>query len=194
MHMSQATEIFVIIVMCVILLMYVFGIQDVGEVEYKVSSIDGRRYLVQKKPDSQEAADYLADVNRDLVHLIQHLVAKHPGDETCLRLFRAFDPSAVSEGSPNSGFTSFSINKGEKVILCIRQKEDDSFVDKNVLLYVAVHELSHLATAELGHEPVFWNNFRFLLAEAISIGIYKKVDFDNDPEDYCGIQISSSVV
>lgn len=187
------TEIFVVFIVLAIILMYVYNSASEEEVEYKTSILDGRRYLVRKLPDSQEAADLLADINIDLVALIHHMMAKYPNNDDILTLYRKFDPAAVSEGSIESGYTSYSVNKGEKVILCIRQS-DDSFVDKNVLMYVAIHEIAHIMTLEIGHTQMFWDNFKFLLHEAIRIGMYKKVDFDKKPEDYCGIQIASSVV
>ena len=161
--------------MALILVMYVQNRS--GEVDFVVSNVDNRRYLVRKMHDSQQAADLLAHINKDLVDLVQHLMAKYPSNEDCLLLFKNFDPSAVSEGSIDSGYTSYSVNKGEKIILCIRQK-DDSFVDKNVLVYVAVHELAHIMTTEIGHTSMFWDNFRFILNEAILINLYHKVDAD----------------
>ena len=187
------TEIFVVIVMCGIILLYVQDSSQNGEVEFKTSVADGRKYLVRKLPDSQEAAEYLASINASLTGLVQHMLAKYPNSEDVATLYKKFDPSAVSEGSIDSGYTSYSVNKGEKIILCIRQRNDD-FVDKNVLLYVAIHELAHIMTPEIGHTPYFWANFRFLLQEAMGQGTYTKVDFDDKPEDYCGIQIASSVV
>ena len=186
------TEIVTVIVILAILIMYVYGDGGSSEVEYK-TGLDGRRYLVRSMPDSQAAADLLADINMDLVLLVQHMVAKYPNNDDVLNLWRKFDPLTVSEGSIESGYTSYSVNKGEKIILCIRQR-DDSFVDKNVLLYVAIHELAHIMTHEVGHTTLFWGNFRFLLNDAIDIGVYRRVDFDNRPEDYCGIQIASSVI
>jgi predicted metal-dependent hydrolase len=164
-----------------------------SEVEYVISKIDGRRYIVRKLPDSQEAADLLAKVNKDLLSLVKHAMARFPQNDDIIRLYENYNPNAISEGSIESGYTSYSVNKGEKLILCIRQK-NNSFVDKNVLLYVAIHELAHIMTKEVGHTDSFWNNFKFLLKESIDIKIYNKVDFNQAPKDYCGIQITSSVI
>lgn len=184
-------EVFVIFIMAVILVMYIKS--HYGEVGFVKSKLDQREYLVRQLPDKQQAADYLADINRDLVKLCRHMMAKYPNNKDVQQLYRNFNPEAVSEGSLESGYTSYSVNKGEKIILCIRQR-DRSFVDKNVVMYVAIHELGHLMTPEIGHTDSFWNNFRFLLDEAIQIGIYKKADFKHAPQDYCGIKITSSVI
>jgi hypothetical protein len=165
-----------------------------SEVEYMTSKIDGHDYLVRKMPDSQEAADRLARLNKNLTTLIRHALAKYGGDNPdVVRLSQKFNPDAVSEGGMESGYTSYSINKGERIVMCIRQT-DGSFVDENVVTYVAIHELAHIMTTEVGHTPTFWSNFKFLLREAIDIGVYKKVDYQEKPSDYCGIKISSSVV
>jgi aconitase B len=184
-------ELFVIFIMTIILVMYVQN--HYNEVEYVVSKVDNKRYLVRKLPDKQEAADLLANINIGLVKVVQHMMAMHPNNKDVIRLYENFNTESISEGSIESGYTSYSVNKGEKVILCIRQKNND-FVDKNILLYVAIHELAHIMTEEVGHTDTFWANFRFLLNEAIQIGVYKKVDFNSRPEEYCGIQITSSVL
>ena len=186
------SDVFVLFVMTVILVMYIRN--HYGEVEYVQSGVDGRRYLVRKLPDAQRAADILAELNGHLTKLVQHLMAKYGATRADVaRLYRNYSPDNVSEGGAEHGYTSYSVNKGEKIVMCVRQK-DNSFVPMNVLLYVAIHELAHLMTKEMGHPPVFWTNFRFLLAEAMDTGLYTRVDYAKRPQDYCGIRITTSVV
>lgn len=184
-------EAFVVFVLAVIILLYIKNYY--GEVEYVTARGDGRRYLVRKLPDRQRAAELLAAINAKLTRLVHHMTAKHGGQADVQRLFDNYDADALSEGGSEIGYTSYSVNKGEKVVLCIRQK-DNAFVDENTIMYVAVHELGHLMTDEIGHTDKFWANFRWLLEEAIAAGIYTKVDFAKEPQQYCGITISSSVV
>ena len=47
-------------------------------------------------------------------------------------------------------------------------------------------------TKDLGHTPKFWDNMKYLLQHAVEIGEYKKVDYKNNPADYCGMQITGS--
>lgn len=164
-----------------------------GEVEYVKSSTDQREYLVRNLDDKQEAANLLADITKDLKTLVNHMMAKFPNNKDVVQLYNNFNPASISEGSVDSGYTSYSVNKGEKIIICIRQK-NQTFVEKNTILYVAIHELGHLMTPEIGHTASFWKNFKFLLNEAVSIGIYKKTDYAEAPEDYCGIKITNSVI
>ena len=107
------------------------------------------------------------------------------------RLISNFNPDAFSETTPDSKYTSYSVNKGEKVIMCMRSKDsDEKLVKENIMTFVAIHELGHLMTKSIGHEPDFWNNMRLLLKIAIDNGLYKNVDFNSTPKDYCGIKIS----
>lgn len=185
-------EIFVIIIMVVIVFFYFK--KYYGEVEYVTSTVDDRKYLVRKLWDSKKAADLLASISKDCQTLIKHLREKYPQNEDVKRLVANFDPDNISEGSAESGYTSYSINKGEKIILCIRQKDSNKLVDKNILMYVTIHELAHLMTEKVGHTDEFWNNFKFILQEAVSQGLYKKIDYEKEPVKYCGIKITSSII
>lgn len=165
------------------------------EVEYKTSEVDGQSYLVQKREDSGAAADLIASVTRDMVALVRHMVSKFPDDPDVTRLANNFDPRKISEGSATSGYTSYTVDKGARMVMCVRQADEaGTFVDKNVILYVAIHEMGHVMTAELGHTDTFWSNNKRLLHEAIQEGIYTKTDFATAPTAYCGIEIKNSIV
>jgi hypothetical protein len=157
------------------------------------SKKDGREYVVRDIPDKPDAADLLADINKTVTAFIARLVDDHPGDARVRRIKRRFNPNNVSEGSHRTGYTSYSQNKGEKIVVCLRQT-DDSFVAKNELMYVVIHELGHLSTDDVGHTDEFWDNFRWLVHKAIRYGMYKHVDYATHPSPYCGIDISSNVV
>jgi hypothetical protein len=185
------TEVFIIGVMVTTLVMYVRHYY--GEVDLVKAKTDGRRYIVRKLPDSQEAAEILARISAGLQRTIKHMRSKYPDDAAVRRLSRNYNPDALSEGGTEVGYTSYSVNKGEKIVLCLRQT-GGKFVDENVMMYVALHELGHLMTKEIGHPKAFWDNFKRLTVEAIEIGVYKRVNFESNPKSYCGITISSSVV
>lgn len=165
----------------------------VQEVEYIKSSVDGRTYLVRKLPDSQKAADELALLNKDAEKLIKHLVAKFKDSSEVKQLYERYNPNALSEGSADSGYTSYSISKGKKIVMCLRQVGHD-FVAHNTLMYVMCHEMAHVMTKTVGHDARFWKNFRFILQEAVAIGIYERVDYADKPVDFCGIKIASTVL
>lgn len=185
-------DIFIIFVVIIIIFLYIK--RHYGEVTYVRSIVDNQKYLVRKLPNAQEAANLLADVNKDLTKLVKFLMITYPDDERVKLLYKNYNPDNISEGTPEHGYTSYSINKGEKLILCIRQKDTDELVDKNTILYVAIHELGHLMTDEIGHTPKFWANFKWILQQAVDQGIYTKVDYKQSPKPYCGIKLTSSVI
>lgn len=160
------------------------------DVAYTKATVDGRSYLVLRRRDSPAAANLLATVRRDLETLVAHVVRTDPGDADFARLKKKFDPDAISEGSPGSGYTSYTVDKGARVVLCIRQTNGE-FVPKNVISYVAIHELAHIMTSTVGHTPEFWANNARLLQAAKIVGVYVDQDFDKSPQPYCGMHIGS---
>ena len=44
------------------------------------------------------------------------------------------------------------------------------------LVFVALHELAHIACDEIGHTARFWDEFRYILDEATRIGVYSGHD------------------
>lgn len=186
-------DFFVLFVLVIITVLYFKNI--LSEVEYVTSKIDDKKYLVLKLPDKEDAADTLAYLIKDMKKLIAHLKKKHPNNESVKRLAKNFNENDISEGSPTSGYTSYTINKG-KMILCIRQKDKKKTLikDRNLLRYVVFHELGHVASKSIGHNEEFWKTFKFILKEAVDIGLYNKVDYTSNPQPYCGIKVTSSVI
>jgi hypothetical protein len=176
---------------CVVVLLLGQG-NDVVVVQ---SSVDSRRYIVRNLPDRQEAADMIGSIVKDLSRLVEYMYKLYPADPDVRRLVRNFSPDSVSESAPNDLYTSYSVNKGERIVLCLRSRDaKQEMQPRNVLMYVAIHELAHLMTAEVGHVDTFWENDKRLLEHAIRLGIYEKQDFAAAPVKYCGIKITTSVV
>jgi hypothetical protein len=109
------------------------------------------------------------------------------------RLYKNFNPEAFSETTPDAKYTSYSVNKGEKIVFCLRdKKEGETLVKENIMTFVSIHELAHLMTKSIGHEPEFWSNFKLLLKISIDNGLYKNIDFNSTPKPYCGINITDT--
>ena len=137
----------------------------------------------------------LATLNDKISKLLEHLQKKDENNEDYKRLLQNYNVNNISEGTENENYTSYSVNKGEQIVFCLRSRDDKKqFVDENVLMYVATHELGHLMTKEIGHTTTFWDNFKFLLQEAVNINVYTFVDYSENPIDYCGINIKSSII
>jgi len=160
------------------------------------STIDGKQYKVRDMPDKQEAANLMAHLRIRLTKLCDALEKKYPDKAQVKQLVKNFrsDPSRFIEATPDSEHTSYSINKGESIHMCLRQREgqDESLVDENIMTFVSLHELSHVCTESIGHGPDFWNNFGWLLKEAEALGLYKYTDFQAHPVNYCGVYITDS--
>lgn len=154
------------------------------------SSVDNRTYTVQTKEDAQDAANLIATIRKKLILLVNHLIKAYPADERTERVADNFNPDKLKEGIDNPDYTSYSINKGEQIVLCLRNK--DKLMDINTMMFVVLHELAHVASVSVGHTNEFWNNFRWLLEESINIGIYQKQEFEKKPVEYCGMKITDS--
>ena len=76
--------------------------------------------------------------------------------------------------------------------LCLRNSKDDSFIELNLIIFVAIHEISHVMTDEVGHTKKFWANMKYLLEQAETLGVYKPEDYHKTPKTYCGMEINSS--
>ncbi len=164
-----------------------------NEVTYVKSNVDNKEYLVRNRDDSQQAADLLARVRAKLVQICDHLKRKYPDDESVKRMCKKFNPDNITEAGKNNKYTSYSVNKGEKIVFCIRQKnETEDLVDENTVTFVAIHELAHIMTKSVGHTKEFWDNFKRLLIEAVHIGVYNKENYSSSPKEYCGIKVTDS--
>jgi len=164
-----------------------------NEVTYVKSGIDNNEYLVRNMDDKQAAADLIAKIRIKLEKLIHSMKEKYPNDKSVLRMKKKFNADNISESGKSSQYTSYSVNKGEKIVFCVRQKDDnESLVEENTITFVAIHELAHIMTKSIGHTDEFWDNFKRLLKESIEMGIYNKEDYESNPKEYCGIKVTDS--
>ena len=178
---------FFVIILIIISVMNI--IKQNKDIIYVKSKTDGRKYLVRKLPDAQEAAEKLAELNKRVKKVIEKALTNkdHP---TIERLHR-YNPDTLSETIPGSKYTSYSVNKGESIAICLRHK-DNSFMNWNTIIFVTLHEVAHVLTIEEQHPPIFWKNMKFLLEQAEEIGLYVPIDYSKDPEEYCGMEITST--
>lgn len=82
----------------------------------------------------------------------------------------------------NQGNKSYTINK-KKVYICLKD-ENDRYYNKNMLVYVVLHEYAHILCKSIGHSSEFFEIFRQLLNKAAQMGLY---DPNIPPvKNYCG--------
>jgi hypothetical protein len=161
-----------------------------------VSTIDGKEYTVKKHfKDYQKASDILAKLNHVNKIVIAHMQKKYSdsSDVDVDFLVENYNGDVLSEHTPKTTVnTSYVINKGDLIKLCLRDKKTGHFHDMNTLIFVNLHELSHLLDREYGHNKSFWRGFQTVLNEAVELGIYRPVDYNKNPVIYCGLQIYSN--
>ena len=158
------------------------------------SKVDGKMYKVRDMADKQKAADLMAEIRLRMNKLKMHVESRFPDKKQVKQLKTNFkaEPSRLSESTPDADYTSYSVNKGEAVHFCLRQRDEgnEDLVESNTMTFVAIHEMAHMITETVGHGPDFWNNFGWLLREAEAIGIYSHQDFRAHPVSYCGMKIT----
>ena len=157
------------------------------------ATVNGKKYYVRNLPDRNEAANKLASIGNSLQSLIDSLdEEEEEKGKYNKQLKESFNPDYITENIPGSTYVAYSVNKGEELSLCVREKDTEVFMDNNIILFVAIHELSHIMTPETGHTPLFWNNMKYLLEKASAMGIYTPTDYRKNPETYCGMEINST--
>ena len=125
-----------------------------NEVIYVKSNVDDKEYLVRNLQDKEIAANTLAMIRMKLEKLCNAMKKKYPNDESVIRMNERFNSDNITESGKNNQYTSYSVNKGEKIVFCIRQKDNnESIVDENTLTFVSIHELAHIMTKSVGHTP-----------------------------------------
>ena len=145
-----------------------------------ISTVDGNKYCVRVRDDlkQQEVVDLLARVTNKCKNLVNFINKKHGNKENVKRLVKNFNPKRVKEILPTSKFTAYSENKGEKLAFCTTtNKNGGSIIDENTLVFVALHELSHVMSKSVGHTDEFWQNFKFLIENAKEANIYQPIDY-----------------
>lgn len=196
---------------CLILVLILIYISTISIKSTMKSAIDGHDYKVIDYFENQDtAAEMLSYINENNQALIDYMNAKYITHELdshrdpewnshyallTKRLISRYLPRVLSENDPpDSANTSWTENKGEILTMCIREKQsgDNNFHDLNILTFVGVHELAHIASIEYGHDIEFWFNFKCLLDDAVEMGIYKPVDYSKNPINYCSLPINHS--
>lgn len=185
---------YVMIFLILIIAIKIYRESDYFSLKCIISDVDGRTYCVRERSKLELAADKLADTTHKMERLVKHSGKKYPTRENVMRLVEGFNPTKITETLPTSEFTAYSENKGEKIAFCLDKRKDGrgGMIDSNTLMFVAIHELAHVASASIGHTDEFWRNFKFLLEEAKEIGIYTPVDYKRSPQEYCGMDITDN--
>jgi hypothetical protein len=164
-----------------------------------VEANDGKKYSVQDLPGKKDAAEMMSTINQNLEKIVAYYSASEfESDKPTQLLVERYKPNKLMENSMTSSDTSYSENKGEKIVLCLRDKTQAPLyplIELNTVMFVALHEMAHLMTEGLSahhHTREFWSNFRRLLEDASKVGVYTLVNYSRQPVPYCGMTITDS--
>lgn len=185
---------YILILFILVICAYIYFDTDSFQLKCIVSTVDGNKYCVRERDQVQKAADLLAKITQKCKKLVDYVDKKYPEKENIRRLVNGYNPQKIMETLPTSQYTAYSENKGEKLAFCLNRKknDNDNLIDQHTLMFVAIHELSHVATKSIGHKDEFWQNFKFLLQEAKEANIHNPEDYKQSPKEYCGMSIKDN--
>lgn len=166
---------------------------------YIKSNIDNKLYLVRNVEDKQNASNLLARIKQNIMNIATYLyenIDKYKKYNVSInQLYNKIQNSVITESSSNSVYTSYSVNKGEELVFCLRSKDNKGQLhDINLLMYVVLHEMAHVGCPEYGHTDLFKDIFAFYTQIAIELKLYTKIDFGSTPYEYCGMMITDSII
>ena len=199
-------KIFIILILIFLIWRFVYNYQ---EIEYIKSDLDDKVYMIRRghtktKEFLLNSANTLADINARVEKLIMYLQNTYSNDPNknyfIKKLRENYNTYMISEAAVDRNFTTFTVDK-QDMHICLRTRDKyENIYDINLLMYVVLHELAHLCNYDkngipiIGHGFEFKFIFKFLIEESIKIGIYKYTDYARNPQEYCGMTLSSSII
>ena len=191
----------------IIILLIMFII--IYKLKYKINvrvvdSFNNTPYLVNDLPDAQEASNTLANIMMTINKLIKNIINDYNNnniteeDEKYIDYVKIINDRlpyvSISENPVDSKYTSYSVNKGEELVFCIRDRKKYKIHPLNELLYVAIHEIAHIGCPEVGHTRIFQLINIYLLKKAIHYNLYKYIDYEKNNKNYCGMTLTSTIL
>jgi hypothetical protein len=153
-----------------------------------ISSVNNKKYAVIKTGDYVAAADMLASLEDKAREFIAAAAEKYPTDKPIARI-QKYWTGTISE-IPQSDTIAYALEKRD-LFMCVRdnagnvQKLDD-------LLFVLLHELSHMSNITYGHDVSFWKQFKKTLEMANKLGYLPYTNYDQYSVQVCGKTINSN--
>ena len=156
------------------------------------STSNNKKYLVQDYNNKQRAADMMGQLETNISTFVNYLKKKYPDDPRIKRLVTNLKGTAYEEAPHEEGESTYTINKGELMKICLRKKKEKKPLHSvNTLMFVVIHELGHVCSKSIGHTDEWMTNFRFLLREAKNANIdYEPVDYSKHNMNYCGVEVT----
>ena len=196
-----------ILIILLILFIIIFIFIQLKEISF-IEAYDSQQfYIVRNREDKKLASNLIHQIVTRLRNLIKCIMndVKNSNSQRATfikpyiqTIHDRFDNIKFREDTKYNKHTSYSINKGQEIVLCLRSKKDDSLHDINPIMYVAIHEIAHVGCPEVGHTPLFTKINKTLLEYAVencrNLDIYKYKNYDVNPVYYCGIEIDTTLL
>ena len=189
---------YVLIVLLIIIILIFY--LNINNNSIFIKSSKGNDYYINKD-NFQNIKIELLDVIQDNMYKLKKIlldnIESYPEyKEYIIQLDKNFNKkrTKIYETDYNSNLTSYSVNKGEELSICLKSKKTGALHDINLLMYVIIHEMSHFACPEIGHGPLFIKIFKFFLQVAIDNKLYYYEDYNSKPIEYCGMELNSSII
>ena len=127
-----------LILSILVIFIYMFLFMNKKKLVLMESSNSGHKFLVNNDKLKKQSANLLSEIILRMYKLRNHLVKnidKHPNFTDSIKLLeRNLDDSRTNiyENSPDSDYTSYSVNKGEEVVFCLKSKKTGDAARGNV--------------------------------------------------------------
>ena len=185
----------IVITITILIIFYYYNKKDIC---YYKSSIDEKFYLVRNIKDKNKASYMIGKIVKDLkllTNTCKRNIKKFPHMKLYInRMHNRINGIIFRESSAYSPYTSYTINKGDEMVLCLRSKRTNKIHNYNILIYVAIHEIGHVACPEIGHTKLFFKINKFLLEQAIESNIYTYDNYNINNKSYCGMNIGNNIL
>ena len=187
-----------ILIAITIVLIYIFLF--INKTNLKLVETNGNKVLVRDLPDYNSSANLLSALINNMYTLRNYLIKNieiFPEFSSSINLLRKNfnqNRTRIYENSPYSQYTSYSVNKGEEFVFCLRCRQKGSLHTLNILTYVAVHEMAHAGCHEIGHTKLFNKIFKFYLEQAVHLNLYVYENYSKYPINYCGMKLYTNIL
>lgn len=191
--MVKSTFISIIIPIILFYIILLYYRKANNEITYFKSDINNKTYRVRNLEDKGAASNTLASLSIKLKGFVNDFYKKNPNDAGAKRLFERFDENKVYEAKRSAKYTTYTVSKTD-VHFCLRDKKNEKIHDMNLLMFVGLHELSHMYIKNFNpnHDAEFNRVFTHVLKHAVELGYYKPVDYKKKPVMYCGTPVEDT--
>jgi len=191
------TNIYLISFLIILYIIYYFLYKDVDRTI--VIGYTGKEYNIRIRPEG-----FTNSSQNDIINRLDEIILRinklcdalikdnYPDKERAERTKQRWDNILIKETYKDEKSVAYVINKGDEMSVCLTNKETGELEDINTTMFVVLHEVGHLMSVNWGHDDEFWTNFKYILRKAQEINIYNYTDYNNTPEEYCGISIYSN--